>query len=93
MESGGTVLSTNWDEISKKKTECKPPEVNRCSIVFQTLILSISFFREWNGNHIVVKICIILNFHELRFGLNDARIDFCDFRRICFRLHRRDKEF
>lgn len=25
-ESGGTVLSTNWDEISKQKTECKPPD-------------------------------------------------------------------
>ncbi|CAF0755407.1 unnamed protein product [Adineta ricciae] len=25
-ESGGTVLSTNWDEIAKKKTECKPPD-------------------------------------------------------------------
>ncbi|CAF0912348.1 unnamed protein product [Adineta steineri] len=25
-ESGGTVLSTNWDEISKTKTECKPPD-------------------------------------------------------------------
>ncbi|CAF0800354.1 unnamed protein product [Rotaria sordida] len=26
MESGGTVLSTNWDEISKTKTEVKPPD-------------------------------------------------------------------
>ncbi|CAF5120816.1 unnamed protein product, partial [Rotaria magnacalcarata] len=26
MESGGTVLSTNWDDIAKKKTECKPPD-------------------------------------------------------------------
>ncbi|MFH4983695.1 hypothetical protein AB6A40_010404 [Gnathostoma spinigerum] len=25
-ESGGTVLSTNWNEIKKKKTEVKPPE-------------------------------------------------------------------
>lgn len=25
-ESGGTVLSTNWDEIAKQKTELKPPE-------------------------------------------------------------------
>ena len=25
-ESGGTVLSTNWADISKKKTEVKPPE-------------------------------------------------------------------
>lgn len=30
-ESGGTVLSTNWDEISKQKTECKPPDV--CSSI------------------------------------------------------------
>ncbi|GMT19355.1 hypothetical protein PFISCL1PPCAC_10652, partial [Pristionchus fissidentatus] len=26
QESGGTVLSTNWSEISKKKTEVKPPD-------------------------------------------------------------------
>jgi len=26
QESGGTVLSTNWDEISKEKTEVKPPD-------------------------------------------------------------------
>jgi len=25
-ESGGTVLSTNWDEIAKKKTDIKPPD-------------------------------------------------------------------
>ncbi len=25
-ESGGTVLSTNWNEVSKKKVEVKPPE-------------------------------------------------------------------
>ena len=24
-ESGGTVLSTNWDEVKQKKTEVKPP--------------------------------------------------------------------
>ena len=26
QESGGTVLSTNWDEISKEKTDVKPPD-------------------------------------------------------------------
>jgi len=26
QESGGTVLSTNWDEIGKKKVECSPPD-------------------------------------------------------------------
>ncbi|KAJ8985182.1 hypothetical protein NQ317_018211 [Molorchus minor] len=26
MESGGTVLSTNWEEISKQKTDVKPPD-------------------------------------------------------------------
>ena len=26
QESGGTVLSTNWDEIKKEKTEVKPPD-------------------------------------------------------------------
>lgn len=26
MESGGTVLSTNWDEISKKQVDIKPPD-------------------------------------------------------------------
>jgi suppressor of G2 allele of SKP1 len=26
MESGGTVLSTNWNEISKDKVEVKPPD-------------------------------------------------------------------
>ncbi|XP_044260110.1 protein SGT1 homolog [Tribolium madens] len=26
MESGGTVLSTNWDEISKEKVDVKPPD-------------------------------------------------------------------
>jgi suppressor of G2 allele of SKP1 len=25
-ESGGTVLSTNWSEIAKKKTEVSPPD-------------------------------------------------------------------
>uniref|UniRef100_A0A0R3S309 SGS domain-containing protein n=1 Tax=Elaeophora elaphi TaxID=1147741 RepID=A0A0R3S309_9BILA len=25
-ESGGTVLSTNWNEISKKRTEIRPPD-------------------------------------------------------------------
>lgn len=25
MESGGTVLSTNWNEISKDKVPVKPP--------------------------------------------------------------------
>jgi suppressor of G2 allele of SKP1 len=26
QESGGTVLSTNWDEVKKEKVEVKPPE-------------------------------------------------------------------
>eukprot|EP00834_Sanchytrium_tribonematis_P005610 NODE_351_length_8976_cov_1.105666.p5 type:complete len:185 gc:universal NODE_351_length_8976_cov_1.105666:5771-5217(-) len=26
LESGGTVLSTNWDEVKNKKVEVKPPE-------------------------------------------------------------------
>ena len=26
QESGGTVLSTNWDDIKKEKTEVKPPD-------------------------------------------------------------------
>jgi len=26
MESGGTVLSTNWKEIKSQQTECKPPD-------------------------------------------------------------------
>ena len=26
QESGGTVLSTNWDEIRKEKTDVKPPD-------------------------------------------------------------------
>jgi len=26
VESGGTVLSTNWDEVSKSKVERKPPD-------------------------------------------------------------------
>lgn len=26
QESGGTVLSTNWKDIGKKKVECKPPD-------------------------------------------------------------------
>ena len=26
QESAGTVLSTNWDDIGKKKTEVQPPE-------------------------------------------------------------------
>ena len=25
-ESGGTVLSTNWNDIGKEKTEVKPPD-------------------------------------------------------------------
>lgn len=26
QESGGTVLSTNWEDIKKKQTEVKPPD-------------------------------------------------------------------
>uniref|UniRef100_A0A6V7JR83 SGS domain-containing protein n=1 Tax=Bracon brevicornis TaxID=1563983 RepID=A0A6V7JR83_9HYME len=26
MESGGTVLSTNWQEVSKSTVEKKPPD-------------------------------------------------------------------
>ena len=26
QESGGTVLSTNWNDIGKEKTEIKPPD-------------------------------------------------------------------
>ncbi len=26
QESGGTVLSTNWEDIAKEKTEIKPPD-------------------------------------------------------------------
>lgn len=26
MQSGGTVLSTNWNEIAKDDVECKPPD-------------------------------------------------------------------
>ena len=26
VESGGTVLSTNWDEVKKDKVEVKPPD-------------------------------------------------------------------
>lgn len=26
QESGGTVLSTNWDEVGKGKVDVKPPE-------------------------------------------------------------------
>ena len=26
QESGGTTLSTNWDEVGKGKVEVKPPE-------------------------------------------------------------------
>lgn len=26
MESGGTVLSTNWKEVAKQKVDVKPPD-------------------------------------------------------------------
>ena len=26
VESGGTVLSTNWDEVKKGHVDCKPPD-------------------------------------------------------------------
>lgn len=26
VESGGTVLSTNWDEVKQKHVDCKPPD-------------------------------------------------------------------
>ena len=26
VESGGTVLSTNWDEVGKGHVDCKPPD-------------------------------------------------------------------
>lgn len=26
VESGGTVLSTNWDEVKQKSVDCKPPD-------------------------------------------------------------------
>lgn len=26
MESGGTVLSTNWNEIAKERVKVQPPE-------------------------------------------------------------------
>lgn len=26
MESGGTVLSTSWNEVAQKKVEVKPPD-------------------------------------------------------------------
>ena len=26
MESGGTVLSTNWKEVAEKEVEIKPPD-------------------------------------------------------------------
>ncbi len=26
VESNGTVLSTNWDEVGGKKVECTPPD-------------------------------------------------------------------
>ncbi len=49
-ESGGTVLSTNWDEIAKQKTECKPPDVNRYSL-FTIIVLEFFYFQgmEWKS--------------------------------------------
>ncbi|TMS10043.1 Protein SGT1-like protein [Larimichthys crocea] len=44
MESGGTVLSTNWKDVGKRKVEMNPPEDCRVQEVLSTSSLSLSLF-------------------------------------------------
>ncbi|CAF1498238.1 unnamed protein product, partial [Rotaria sordida] len=55
-ESGGTCLNMNWEEVSKGRVTCEPPDVSLFIYLFNmSLIISNLFysFRVWNGKNMI----------------------------------------
>lgn len=46
----------NWEEVSKAKVSCEPPDVSAADLTFGKIEPSgYQFFREWNGNAMIHK--------------------------------------
>ncbi|ETN77663.1 SGS domain protein [Necator americanus] len=58
QESGGTVLSTNWAEISKKRTEVRPPDCMEYKHFEQTVHLVFFFVYHRRASIDFTRVCV-----------------------------------
>jgi len=69
VESGGTTLSTNWDEVKKSEVEVKPPEgyvcllLSICHTASGLLTIPVFFFRRNSSGKRIASLFYVLLTH------------------------------
>lgn len=56
-ESGGTCLNMNWEEVSKGRVACEPPEVNDLSVLKLLIIGDVRLGNGMEEVQLVKRLC------------------------------------